>query len=248
MGKAVAAKRKDKYRHERKCRADFRRILDDYRKRGKIKLDTEWGDIVEYVEDHQSFYDVVGNAGSTPRDLFLEAKEPLIEAFEEDKNKIRKMMREMNIDLNSKTSFDTFVSSFDDRLENIAKNHLRMTYEYYIDKDSEEDERRERRKREKFTELLEGSGLKHSSTYEDAESELKHHSMWKMVNEPLKKEFIKDYLEQLKKKRGPSPSDADAESKKEKKENKEKKEKKRKRSRSSSGEKSKKKKRSESEG
>merc|ERR1719158_701504 len=187
------------------------------------------------------------------------------------------MMREMNIDLNSKTSFDTFVSSFDDRLENIAKNHLRMTYEYYIDKaserekqardeeerkkrnaakkekDREEDERRERRKREKFTELLEGSGLKHSSTYEDAESELKHHSMWKMVNEPLKKEFIKDYLEQLKKKRGPSPSDADAERKKEKKkdkdkkEKKEKKEKKRKRSRSSSGEKSKKKKRSESE-
>merc|ERR1712243_431784 len=137
-------------------------------------------------------------------------------------------MRDREIDLNSTTTFKEFKSQFDDRIDGIPEEHLRMTCEYYVEKaterekeekeeverekrnkakkvrerEREEEERRDKRKKESFIELLEESDIRASHSFDDIEDMIGHKSDWKaIVDNAERRDIVADFLKELKDKK-----------------------------------------------
>jgi len=219
---------KDKNKRERQNRQSFRKELIKLREDKKITITTQWAELLENIQEVRVVEDVIITSGSTARDLFLECQEPLIEQFEEDKSKIRKIMRDREIDLNSTTTFKEFKAQFDDRIDGIPEEHLCMTCEYYVEKaterekeekeeaerekrtklkkvrerEREEEERRDKRKKESFIELLEESDIRQSHSFDDIEDMIGHKSDWKaVVDNAERRDIVADFLRDLKDKK-----------------------------------------------
>lgn len=60
----------DRARTDRQHRDAFMELLKDLRLAGKIKADTKWTDIHDLIEDDPRYVAMLGQAGSTPLDLF----------------------------------------------------------------------------------------------------------------------------------------------------------------------------------
>ena len=64
-----------KARKERQNRDQFITLLRDLKSAGKIKAGTKWNDIHELIEDDPRYVSMLGQAGSTPLDLFWDVVE-----------------------------------------------------------------------------------------------------------------------------------------------------------------------------
>lgn len=64
-----------KARQERQNRDQFISLLKDLKSAGKIKAGTKWSDIHELIEDDPRYVSMLGQAGSTPLDLFWDTVE-----------------------------------------------------------------------------------------------------------------------------------------------------------------------------
>jgi pre-mRNA-processing factor 40 len=64
-----------KARQERQNRDQFISLLKDLRSAGKIKAGAKWSDIHELIEDDPRYVSMLGQAGSTPLDLFWDMVE-----------------------------------------------------------------------------------------------------------------------------------------------------------------------------
>jgi pre-mRNA-processing factor 40 len=74
--------KQNKARLERQCRDGFSELLHDLRSQGKLKANTKWKDVLPLVENDPRYVNMLGQAGSTPLDMFWDA-------IEEEENALR---------------------------------------------------------------------------------------------------------------------------------------------------------------
>lgn len=96
------------FRRERKRRDAFRSLLDDAVSKGELTHKTSWVSFVSKVHVCPGYYCMVGQGGSTPRELFEDRVESLAEAFSAQKHIITKLIKKLNIDIQGNISFDRF--------------------------------------------------------------------------------------------------------------------------------------------
>ena len=64
-----------KFRKERKCRDEFKKLLEDLQRDGKINATTTWSRLLPSVENDARYTNMLGQGGSTPQELFWDVVE-----------------------------------------------------------------------------------------------------------------------------------------------------------------------------
>ncbi|PFH33199.1 hypothetical protein BESB_083980 [Besnoitia besnoiti] len=100
------------FRRERKRRDAFRALLDEAAKKGELTFKTEWREFVAHVVNDPRYYQMVGQGGSTPRELFEDAVENVKEEYQKQKAVIKDCLKKIDLDLESPTlTFEKFYSA-----------------------------------------------------------------------------------------------------------------------------------------
>ncbi|KAH7080279.1 hypothetical protein BKA63DRAFT_506090 [Paraphoma chrysanthemicola] len=150
----VQADRAKKHRVERKNRDAFMDLLKELRDNGKLKAGTKWKDIHESVKDDSRFIAMLGQAGSTPIDLFWDA-------LEEEEGKFRTLRRyaldvleQQRFEVTTATPVEEFLSVMrtDPRTANIDEQSMHSIFNYVMAKvkKREEDDRRDEEHNERY--------------------------------------------------------------------------------------------------
>lgn len=85
----------NKARNERRNRDAFTDLLQELRARGKLKANTKWMDLLPQIEDDPRYVQMLGQAGSTPLDLFWDAVEEEESALRGRKNDVYDVLEVM---------------------------------------------------------------------------------------------------------------------------------------------------------
>jgi pre-mRNA-processing factor 40 len=64
-----------KFRKERKCRDEFKELLEELRRDGKINATTTWSRLLPSIENDARYTKMLGQGGSTPQELFWDVVE-----------------------------------------------------------------------------------------------------------------------------------------------------------------------------
>ncbi|KAK8240261.1 formin binding protein-like protein [Phyllosticta capitalensis] len=154
-----------KARRERKNRDEFISLLAELRSDGKIKAGTKWKDIHPLVENEPRYVKMLGQAGSTPLDLFWDVVEEEERLLRSKRNDVLDVMDDRRFDITQKTTLDEFLSVMqaDRRTANIDQHSLSLIFERLMEKvhqRSEEDKHRAERNERRAVDALR-SKIKH---------------------------------------------------------------------------------------
>jgi pre-mRNA-processing factor 40 len=145
-------------RKERKNRNAFKRLLLDYSKQNKIKAWTKWKDIKADIMQEDAFVNMVGQAGSTPLDLFRDVVLDLQQGLSSEKKSCISDFKNLNRDFDLNGSFEDFCKLMKTKYK---EEVLRLAFEELKDKtrlrDREhvrKEEKRLRRKMDAFKSVL----------------------------------------------------------------------------------------------
>jgi len=122
--------------NERKNREAFRELLKENIERGSLTYKTKWRHFVEQIKDDKRLFNMLGQNGSTPRELFEDQVEILKENHKRIKDDFKKLIKDKSIKPTAETSFESFDALLRgqedyDKLDNKTKEYF---YNYFIDK------------------------------------------------------------------------------------------------------------------
>ncbi|KAF2667525.1 hypothetical protein BT63DRAFT_389325 [Microthyrium microscopicum] len=139
-----------KARQERQNRDKYMELLKDLRSAGKIKAGSKWTDIHDLIEDDPRYVAMLGQAGSTPLDLFWDVVEEEDRGLRSKRNNALDVLEDKRYELTQKTSFEDFlaVMQTDRRTATIDQDSMRQIFDRLREKvvrRSDEDRHSQRR-------------------------------------------------------------------------------------------------------
>jgi len=120
-----------KARRERQNRDKFLELLQSLRSQGKIKAGTKWMSILPTIQDDPRYVAMLGQAGSTPLDLFWDIVEEEERALRGRRNDVYDVLEDKRYEVTPKTSLDEFLDIMhaDRRTANIDRDVLELIYQ-----------------------------------------------------------------------------------------------------------------------
>ncbi|UPK89306.1 hypothetical protein LCI18_000241 [Fusarium solani-melongenae] len=142
-----------KFRKERKARDAFKALLSELRRDGKINAGTKWSQIFPHVEKDERYTNMLGQAGSTPQELFWDIVEDEERGLRVPRNDVLDVLEDKRFDLTPTSDFDEFLSIMNDdrRTANIEPDILKLIFDRLREKrsskrdDDRQSERHQRR-------------------------------------------------------------------------------------------------------
>jgi pre-mRNA-processing factor 40 len=143
-----------KVRKERQNRDRFLALLQELRAQGKIKAGTKWMHIFPEVESDPRYGAMLGQAGSTPLDLFWDVVEEEEGALRLVRNDVYDVLEDRRYEVTPKTTYEEFahIMSTDRRTSGISPESLGLIFDRLMEKvvrrsesDKHESERQQRR-------------------------------------------------------------------------------------------------------
>ncbi|OAP54505.1 hypothetical protein AYL99_10953 [Fonsecaea erecta] len=125
-----------KVRRERQNRDRFLELLQSLRSQGKIKAGTKWMSILPEIEDDPRYVAMLGQAGSTPLDLFWDMVEEEERALRGRRNDVYDVLEDKRYEVTTRTTFDEFfdIMLTDRRTANIDRDALQLIFQRLHDK------------------------------------------------------------------------------------------------------------------
>ncbi|EPR57485.1 putative WW domain protein [Toxoplasma gondii TgCatPRC2] len=120
------------FRRERKRRDAFRSLLDEAAKKGELTAKTEWPDFVAQIVNDPRYYQMVGQGGSTPRELFEDAVDNLKEEYQRQKPVILDCLKRAGLELDSPSlTFEEFYSALCtcEGMKGVSLMNAKLTFE-----------------------------------------------------------------------------------------------------------------------
>ncbi|XP_075496106.1 pre-mRNA-processing protein 40A isoform X2 [Primulina tabacum] len=195
-------------RAERKNRDAFRKMMEEHVAVGTFTAKTHWRDYCQKVKDSVPYEAVAANtSGSTPKDLFEDVAEELEKKFDEDKVRIKDMLKLEKITISSTWTFEVLKSSIKDSIgsPSISDINLQLIFEDLIERarDKEEKESKKRKRLAKdFTDKL--STIKEinaASSWEECKELVEGSSEYRsMGEESFCMEIFDEYVSRLQEK------------------------------------------------
>ncbi|KAI9928782.1 hypothetical protein ASPWEDRAFT_168755 [Aspergillus wentii DTO 134E9] len=99
-----------KARKERHAREQFLDLLKELRSQGKIKAGTKWMTIYPTIREDPRYLGMLGNAGSSPLDLFWDILEEEERSLRGPRNDVLDVLDDKRYDVTPKTTFEEFNS------------------------------------------------------------------------------------------------------------------------------------------
>ncbi|KAF2431099.1 hypothetical protein EJ08DRAFT_632807 [Tothia fuscella] len=97
-------------RRERQNRDNFQNLLEELKSAGKIRAGTKWMEIHPLIEDDPRYVAMLGQAGSTPLDMFWDMVEMEEDAFRAIRNAAYDVSHDKQFEVDSNTTFEEFKS------------------------------------------------------------------------------------------------------------------------------------------
>lgn len=137
-----AEKRRIKRYHERKNRELYREMLNEKFRQGQFTIKTKWNKFVNQIKDDPRYLNMVGQAGSTPKELFDDFISAEKEIFKQQKGTLKQIIKTGTIDLNSQMTFEDFDAEFGKYPEysKIEEKNRRFLHEYVVTKVKEKEQ------------------------------------------------------------------------------------------------------------
>mmetsp|Transcript_14042 Transcript_14042/g.38365 ORF Transcript_14042/g.38365 Transcript_14042/m.38365 type:complete len:585 (+) Transcript_14042:160-1914(+) len=195
---------KAKYRQERLARDNFRDLLVDLRKEGKLKMSTAWREVAQIVQSDKQYLAMIGLPGSAPHDIFDDFLEELAEKYKEDSKKLKKWAKAKGVVVTSSSTLSWFCDQLKDEegYALIAQDNITQLFDSLVAKAKEQDEDAEKsakRNRKKFVELLQRTrDVTANTTYESATKLLGNNPAWDAVDEHTRRQCFDIFVDQLK--------------------------------------------------
>ncbi|OJD28208.1 hypothetical protein ACJ73_00391 [Blastomyces percursus] len=121
----------NKARRERKNRDQYMELLQELRKGGKIKAGSKWMNILPLIEDDPRYVAMLGQAGSTPLDLFWDIVEEEERALRGPRNDVLDVLDDIRYEVTPKTTFEEFnaIMAADRRSARIDRDTLQLIFD-----------------------------------------------------------------------------------------------------------------------
>ncbi|RFU79963.1 hypothetical protein TARUN_2255 [Trichoderma arundinaceum] len=147
-----------KFRKERTARDAFKSLLDSLRKDGKINAGTKWGQIIPLIENDERYLNMVGQAGSTPQELFWDVVEEEERSLRGPRNDVLDVLEDKRFELTPTSDLEEFLSIMKDdhRTANIDRDILKLIFDRLREKRAskrEDDRQPDRQQRRAIDDL-----------------------------------------------------------------------------------------------
>ena len=202
-----------KARRERQNRDQFLSLLQELKTAGKIKAGTKWMQILPLVEDDPRYKALLGQAGSTPLDLFWDMVEEEERALRLIRNEVYDVLEDKRYEIIPKTTLAEFLSlmSTDRRTDSIPPDTLTLIFNRLLEKvlrRTEDDKHASERQQRRLVDGLR-SKIKHldnpavlpTSTWETVRPQVAHLEEFQALeSEDLRKQAFDKVIRRLKEK------------------------------------------------
>ena len=202
-----------KVRRERQARDRFLDLLLDLKSQGKIKAGTKWMNVYPELKEDLRYTNMLGQAGSTPLDLFWDMVEEEEHALRGVRNDVYDVLEDKRYEITPKTGFQEFVSvmSTDRRTASLAQDTLSLIFSRLHEKvvrRSEDDKHASERQQRRAIDALR-SKIKHLSfpplttltTWESLRPQISHLEEFKALDsDDLRKQAFEKVLRRLREK------------------------------------------------
>ena len=197
----VDSKRLDERTRARKNREAFRALLENYVKTEEITAVTHWKEIYPKLRDDMVYLNLVGQQGSTPKELFDDTIRKEQEKYKDYKESIVDAL--VNYEFTRNTTYEDIAQICKDALEVIPEKQRATVFKIIYDEHLagiKNKERKIRKHRKNFEDYLRSNANITSNTkYDEIEGEIKAHSAkFKRLSENTLKIDLAAYLDRLK--------------------------------------------------
>ncbi|KAJ8939504.1 hypothetical protein NQ314_011119 [Rhamnusium bicolor] len=134
-------KEREKRRLKRQCRKNrdqFLALLDHLHEEGKLTSMSLWVELYPIISADIRFSAMLGQAGSTPLDLFKFYVEDLKSRFHDEKKIIKEILREKIFEVKVDTTFDQFATVIceDKRSATLDAGNVKLTFNSFLEKET----------------------------------------------------------------------------------------------------------------
>ncbi|CAI7573143.1 unnamed protein product [Penicillium pancosmium] len=197
-------------RKERRSREKYLELLKEVRSQGKIKAGSKWMDVRPLFQDDARYQGILGQAGSTPLDLFWDMLEEEERSLRGPRNDVLDVLDDKRFEVTSSTPYEEFSSimTADRRTSNIDADILQLLFqriqEKAIRRDEDEKHAADRHQRRAVDALR--SRIKRleppvrvSDTWEETKPRLEKYEEYKALeSDELRESAFEKYLRRLK--------------------------------------------------
>lgn len=164
-------------RQHRKNRDAFLALLDALHEEGKLTSMSLWVELYPTISADLRFSAMLGQAGSTPLDLFKFYVEDLKARFHDEKKIIKEILKEKNFIVQANTTFEDFATVVceDKRSASLDAGNVKLTYNSLLEKAEaaekerlKEENRRIRKLENEIKSKWIDSGIAVTESYEEA--------------------------------------------------------------------------------
>ncbi|OQD77970.1 hypothetical protein PENDEC_c002G02296 [Penicillium decumbens] len=129
-------------RKERRHREAYLELLMELKSQGKIKAGSKWMNIRPMIQDDPRYHAVLGQAGSTPLDLFWDMVEEEERSLRRPRNDVLDVLDDKRFEVTSKTTYEEFNSIMvaDRRTSKIEPDTLELIFQRIQEKAIRRDE------------------------------------------------------------------------------------------------------------
>lgn len=123
-------------RQQRKNRDQFLALLDSLHEEGKLTSMSLWVELYPLLSADLRFSAMLGQAGSTPLDLFKFYVEDLKARFHDEKRVIKEILKEKRFDVRPDTTFEQFATVVceDRKSATLDAGNVKLTYNSLLEK------------------------------------------------------------------------------------------------------------------
>ena len=123
-------------RRERQARDNYKQLLQEMVKQGKLAAGTKWKDLHPLVENDERYISLLGLPGSTPLELFWDALEGENQKSRHIRNTAMDVLEDHRYEMTTETALDDFVNIMrsDPRTSNLDNSQLKMIFGKLMEK------------------------------------------------------------------------------------------------------------------
>eukprot|EP01097_Dermamoeba_algensis_P006001 TRINITY_DN3780_c0_g1_i2.p1 TRINITY_DN3780_c0_g1~~TRINITY_DN3780_c0_g1_i2.p1 ORF type:complete len:755 (-),score=262.22 TRINITY_DN3780_c0_g1_i2:188-2452(-) len=214
----------------RKNRDAFKALINEKFVSGGFHPRSKWRDFLNAIESEERYQNMIGQPGSTARELYGDFVEDLEERYQKDKKILKEVFKASNLVVTGKTSFEEFDAAIrlHEKYGPLNKNYLRFFFNELLEKaikEEKSDEKRKKKYADRFLDLLQSlKKISPTTTYEEMREELTDHSAFsKVESEEERIRLFQEHIAYLKEKEangGKSSSESEKSEKSSRKEKK----------------------------
>lgn len=193
-------------RLQRKNRDSFLALLDSLHEEGKLTSMSLWVELYPLISADVRFSAMLGQAGSTPLDLFKFYVENLKARFHDEKKIIKEILKEADFAVKADTTFEEFATIVceDKRSASLDAGNVKLTYNSMLEKAEaiqkerlREETKRLRKYENELKQIWLDAGLTSESTWEMAKKAVVNTDAYETYSkessvEKLFEEFVRE--------------------------------------------------------